>query len=135
MQSRFVLLFKKCAVGFPFKRGQKNGKQGKSLTDRGQDHCRAALQHHWLAVFTGLPCYEFLNCIASHAIHQPFSSTPIAYHIFSGLSNYILHIFLNYYDRMIPFFLLRFYQLTIRWRITPPYASSFERNTFNVDLM
>ena len=44
-------------------------------------------------------------------------------------------MFLNYYDRMIPFFLLRFYQLAIRWRITPPYASSFERNMFNVDLM
>ena len=45
-------------------------------------HLPGAFQHHWLAVFTGLPCYEFLNCIASHAIHQPFSSTPIAYHIF-----------------------------------------------------
>ena len=36
---------------------------------------------------------------------------------------------------MIPLFLLRFYQLANRWRITPPYASSSKRNTFNVDLM
>ena len=38
----------------------------------GLSHLPGAFQHHWLTVFTGLPCYELLNCIAFHATHQPF---------------------------------------------------------------
>ena len=58
-----------------------------------------------------------MNCIAFHATHQPSFSTSIAYHIFLELSNYILHVFLNYYSRTTPLFLLRLYQT-----ITTPYA-------------
>ena len=41
------------------------------LHQPGLSHLPGAFQHHRLAVFTGLPCYEFLNCIAFQSAHRP----------------------------------------------------------------